>query len=217
MILRREGIASSAMIQISHNLVFQLIAAISVSLASMVVGFVTGYTSPATDSMRALQSDYFPVSESAISWIGGIMPLSALIGGIVGGQLIDWRGRRSTIMITAPFFVTCEYFSGRDGHDVSAAESNACSVAASLLIAFAEDVSMILVGRAVEGVCVGILSLSLPVYLGETLRPEVRGTLGLLPTALGNTGEPRKNYRRISFPTANTISELFFQVFWYVF
>ncbi|KAL0268974.1 UNVERIFIED_CONTAM: hypothetical protein PYX00_010734 [Menopon gallinae] len=143
----------------------QLIAAISVSLASMVVGFVTGYTSPATDSMKALQDEYFAVSEEAISWIGGIMPLSALVGGILGGQLIDWKGRRSTIIITAPFFVT-----------------------SSLLIAFAVNVSMILVGRAVEGVCVGILSLSLPVYLGETLRPEVRGTLGLLPTALGNTG-----------------------------
>jgi facilitated trehalose transporter len=38
------------------------------------------------------------------------------------------------------------------------------------------------------GFCVGITSLSLPVYLGETVQPEVRGTLGLLPTAFGNIG-----------------------------
>lgn len=30
--------------------------------------------------------------------------------------------------------------------------------------------------------------MSLPVYLGETVQPEVRGTLGLLPTAFGNIG-----------------------------
>lgn len=59
---------------------------------------------------------------------------------------------------------------------------------ACLLIAFAVNLPMVLVGRAIAGVCVGILSLSLPVYLGETVQPEVRGTLGLLPTALGNTG-----------------------------
>lgn len=38
------------------------------------------------------------------------------------------------------------------------------------------------------GFCVGVTSLSLPVYLGETVQPEVRGTLGLLPTAFGNIG-----------------------------
>lgn len=45
-----------------------------------------------------------------------------------------------------------------------------------------------IIGRALSGFCVGIASLSLPVYLGETVQPEVRGTLGLLPTAFGNIG-----------------------------
>lgn len=47
---------------------------------------------------------------------------------------------------------------------------------------------IIFTGRALAGFCVGITSLSLPVYLGETVQPEVRGTLGLLPTAFGNIG-----------------------------
>uniref|UniRef100_A0A6M2DV67 Putative permease of the major facilitator superfamily protein n=1 Tax=Xenopsylla cheopis TaxID=163159 RepID=A0A6M2DV67_XENCH len=57
-----------------------------------------------------------------------------------------------------------------------------------LLIACATNVWYVLSGRALSGLCVGIASLSFPVYLGETLQPEVRGTLGLLPTALGNIG-----------------------------
>lgn len=59
---------------------------------------------------------------------------------------------------------------------------------AFLLIALAHNVGLVLAGRALGGLCVGIASLSLPVYLGETVQPEVRGTLGLLPTALGNIG-----------------------------
>lgn len=58
-----------------------------------------------------------------------------------------------------------------------------------MLIAFAVNLPMILAGRAMAGICVGVLSLSFPVYLGETLQPEVRGTLGLLPTAFGNIGK----------------------------
>ena len=61
-------------------------------------------------------------------------------------------------------------------------------MAASLLVTFAQNVYTIYVGRAITGFCIGIISLSLPVYLAETIHPEVRGTLGLLPTSLGNAG-----------------------------
>lgn len=47
---------------------------------------------------------------------------------------------------------------------------------------------MVMAGRAIAGFCVGVASLGLPVYLGETVQPQVRGTLGLLPTTLGNSG-----------------------------
>lgn len=67
--------------------------------------------------------------------------------------------------------------------------NNRDSIAAWVLIALATNVAMVLVGRALCGFCVGIASLSLPVYLGETIQAEVRGTLGLLPTAFGNTGK----------------------------
>lgn len=93
------------------------------------------------------------------------MPLAGLAGGISGGPLIEYLGRRNTILATAiPFIVSW------------------------LLIACAVNVGMVLAGRAMAGFCVGVASLSLPVYLGETIQPEVRGTLGLLPTAFGNIG-----------------------------
>lgn len=115
--------------------------------------------------MRDPNITSFEVTEQAASWVGGLMPLAGLAGGICGGPLIEYLGRRNTILGTSiPFIIS------------------------GLLIACAVDVGMVLAGRALGGFCVGIASLSLPVYLGETLQPEVRGTLGLLPTAFGNIG-----------------------------
>ena len=59
---------------------------------------------------------------------------------------------------------------------------------AGLLVSQATSVLVICLGRALAGLCIGAMSLSLPVYLAECLRPEVRGRLGLLPTTLGNLG-----------------------------
>lgn len=141
----------------------QVLASLSVSLGSMVVGYSSSYTSPALVSMQSNAT--FEVTKQIGMWIGSIMPLSALVGGVAGGPCIEYLGRRNTILATAvPFII------------------------AWILIALATNVAMILTGRALCGFCVGIASLSLPVYLGETIQTEVRGTLGLLPTAFGNTG-----------------------------
>ena len=59
---------------------------------------------------------------------------------------------------------------------------------AGFLVSQATSVLAICFGRALAGLCIGAMSLSLPVYLAECLRPEVRGRLGLLPTTLGNLG-----------------------------
>lgn len=99
------------------------------------------------------------------------MPLAGLVGGILGGPLIEYLGRKNTILATSiPFIISW------------------------LLIACAVNIWMVIAGRAITGFCVGVASLSLPVYLGETIQPEVRGTLGLLPTAFGNIGKFGNNF-----------------------
>ncbi|XP_032529147.2 facilitated trehalose transporter Tret1-like isoform X2 [Danaus plexippus] len=132
-------------------------------MGSMIVGYSTAYTSPALVTME--NSTTISVTEEQASWVGGLMPLAALAGGVLGGPLVDYIGRRKTILLTAvPFFVGW------------------------ILIATARIVHLVLIGRAICGLCVGIGSLAFPVYLGETIQPEVRGTLGLFPTAIGNIG-----------------------------
>ncbi|XP_013191246.2 facilitated trehalose transporter Tret1 [Amyelois transitella] len=139
----------------------QILAAFAVSMGSLIVGFSSGYTSPALTNMNKT----LDINTEEKTWVGGLMPLAALVGGLSGGPLIEYLGRRMSISGTAiPFFVGW------------------------MLIANAYNVPMVFAGRALCGVCVGIVSLAFPVYLGETLQPEVRGALGLLPTAFGNTG-----------------------------
>ncbi|KAG7159272.1 Facilitated trehalose transporter Tret1-like 20, partial [Homarus americanus] len=52
-------------------------------------------------------------------------------------------------------------------------------IIAYLIIGSSVNVMMIYAGRALGGLCVGLLTLTLPVYLGETIQPEIRGILGL--------------------------------------
>ncbi|XP_013191248.1 facilitated trehalose transporter Tret1 [Amyelois transitella] len=141
----------------------QVLAAVAVSMGSMIIGFSSGYTSPALITME--NSTALSITKEQASWVGSLMPLAALAGGVIGGPLVDYIGRRRTILFTAPpFFIGW------------------------ILIGAATTVHMILAGRIICGLCVGVGSLAFPVYLGETIQPEVRGTLGLFPTAIGNVG-----------------------------
>ncbi|GJQ67402.1 putative high-capacity facilitative transporter for trehalose [Trypoxylus dichotomus] len=139
----------------------QIVTAISVSLVSLVIGFVTAYTAPAQEGLRK----DLDITEDQYSWLSGFMPLVALVGALIGGQLIEYFGRRTTIALTDILFVI-----------------------SWILTACATNVNFMYAARAIVGFSVGIASLTLPVYLGETIQPEVRGILGLLPTAFGNGG-----------------------------
>lgn len=93
------------------------------------------------------------------------MPLANSAGAILCGLSVDYLGRRNTIIVTIiPFIVSW------------------------LLIACATNISMVIVGRSITGICVGITSISWPLYLSESIQAEVRGTLGLLPTTFRKVG-----------------------------
>ncbi|XP_076261729.1 facilitated trehalose transporter Tret1-like isoform X1 [Rhynchophorus ferrugineus] len=139
----------------------QLITAIAVSWVSMIIGYCSAYTSPASISLeRDFQLEY-----SKVTWITSLMPLGALAGGVLGGTLIENLGRKWTILSTDLLFLV-----------------------AFLINFFAQNYIYMYISRVLAGLSVGVLSLTLPVYLAETIQPEVRGTLGLLPTAFGNIG-----------------------------
>lgn len=95
------------------------------------------------------------IDDDIESWFGSLMPLGGFFGGLLAGKLIDSFGRQRTLMMVSPALTI-----------------------AWLVIAYANYVWMLLLGRFLSGLCAGILTLSAPVYIAETSTPKSRGFLG---------------------------------------
>lgn len=87
----------------------QVLASLALAIAALIEGYSSGYTSPALASMTQANST-IPVNDQQASWIGSLMPLNALIGGIVGGSIVEKFGRKATIMATGPPYILCKLF-----------------------------------------------------------------------------------------------------------
>ena len=79
-------------------------AAVAVSLGSLVVGYTSAWSSPAIASLQSDQST-ISVTDSQASWIGSMMPLAALLGGLTGGVALEKFGRKTTILSTTLPFI----------------------------------------------------------------------------------------------------------------
>lgn len=133
------------------------------SICSAIIGFSGSYTGTALISIRDDSEFHLDISE--ISWVVSILSWGGCLGSAIGGPMIDFFGRKGTIMATGfPFIVSY------------------------LLIGFADHVLMIVTGRFLAGLCIGINSTAIPVFLGEILETRIRGTFGIIPTAMGNGG-----------------------------
>ena len=74
----------------------------------MAVGFTAGWTSPALESMDEANST-LTLTDDQKSWVGSLMPLSALTGSIIGGYLLDVLGRKMLICFCGPPFIIGEF------------------------------------------------------------------------------------------------------------
>jgi len=88
---------------------------------------------------------------------GGItaaMTAGSWLGALVSGYLSDILGRRMAIMIGCVIWVV-----------------------GSVIICAAQNIPMLVVGRIINGFCVGIQSAQVPVYISECVPPTKRGRL----------------------------------------
>lgn len=86
---------------------------------------------------------------------GGItasMPGGSFVGSLVAGFFCDRLGRKTTIQLSCILWII-----------------------GSILSCAAQNVAMLVVGRFVNGLCVGFTSSQVPVYLAEISRHSVRG------------------------------------------
>lgn len=132
------------------------LASAAMLLGSLCLGITLGMSSPMIPDMQKDESsEALDLSDSDISWFGSVMTLGAMTGGLLGGFLIQFFGRKLTAMICGlPF------------------------VGGMLLMAYAKNVPMLLAGRTITGFAGGVASLVVPTYISETSTTSLRGLLG---------------------------------------
>ncbi|PNF21989.1 Facilitated trehalose transporter Tret1-2-like protein [Cryptotermes secundus] len=135
----------------------QLLLAMAASLGYMTTGLVRGFSSPGIPSMQQKAPHLVP-NESAVSWLSSVPPSGAFVGSLCAGPLMQWVGRRRTLMLSSPLWVL-----------------------GWCLIALAQTYEMILLARILTGFCVGLVTPSVAVYVSECSYAGIRGVLGSLP------------------------------------
>ncbi|KAJ0173429.1 hypothetical protein K1T71_010578 [Dendrolimus kikuchii] len=139
-----------------------LLVASAISMAMLLIGFTVGYSSCALPRIRdsVKTSD---INDEQMSWVPASVPLAASVGGLLGGLLITYIGRRYTLIGTGvPFFISW------------------------ILVAITSNLHLVIAGRVLSGICIGVIHSAFPIYIVETVQPKLRGALGLLPIAFRN-------------------------------
>ena len=88
---------------------------------------------------------------------GGItaaMPAGSWVGALISGYLSDIFGRKKSIMIGCVIWII-----------------------GSTIICASQNIGMLVAGRVINGLCVGIESAQVPVYISEIAPPTKRGRL----------------------------------------
>ncbi|XP_041986327.1 facilitated trehalose transporter Tret1 isoform X2 [Aricia agestis] len=135
----------------------QYIAAISATLGALAAGTMMGWSSPVVFAIKQANStDYnFDVSDSQGDWISSLVNLGAAAVCFPIGLIMDSFGRKNTmLMLVLPFTLGW------------------------LLITFASNVAMLMVGRFITGVAGGAFCVTAPAYTSEIAQDSIRGSLG---------------------------------------
>jgi SP family galactose:H+ symporter-like MFS transporter len=127
---------------------FVLIAAAFAALGGLLFGYDTGVISGA----ELFFKNDFTLSTFALEVIVSGVLAGAAIGALAGGRLADLFGRRRMLILTAVIFA-----------------------AGAILCAIAMSPAMLIAGRIIVGLGIGLSSGTVPVYISEVAPPEARG------------------------------------------
>jgi SP family galactose:H+ symporter-like MFS transporter len=155
----------------AHSTGFVYVAAGFAALGGLLFGYDTGVISGA---VIFIKKD-FGLSTFPQELVVSMVLAGATIGALSGGRLADRFGRRLTLIGTSLIFV-----------------------AGAIICAAAPSLSVLVAGRVVVGLGIGLASTTVPVYISEVSPPEARGwqvslfqlaiTIGILAAYLVDYG-----------------------------
>ncbi|XP_069465569.1 solute carrier family 2, facilitated glucose transporter member 6 [Ambystoma mexicanum] len=141
------------------------VAAFAAVLGAFNFGFALVYPSPVIPAIDDNKDPIIKVTSKEISWFGSVFALGSIVGGASAMFLNDFLGRKLSIMFSA-----------------------LPSAIGYALMAGAQNVWMLLLGRILTGFAGGLTSASIPVYVSEISHSGVRGFLGACPQIMAVTG-----------------------------
>jgi len=125
-----------------------------VSLAAL-GGFLFGYDTGVIAGAQLYFVDTWPdITDSQIALIVSIALIGAAIGALFSGSLSDKIGRKNVILIADALFTV-----------------------GAIIMAAAPTIAVLMVGRLIIGLGVGMASQIVPLYLSEVAPVEIRGKL----------------------------------------
>ncbi len=125
-----------------------------VSMIAAIGGILFGYNTSVVSGALLFITQDFKLTTFEQELIVSTLLIGALIGALLGGVIADWLGRKKTLFLTAIFF-----FIG------------------VLTLSEGQNFGMLLIGRLITGLAVGIVSMAAPLYIAEMSPPENRGAL----------------------------------------
>ena len=140
-------IATPVAVPIRASAIFICVLA---ALAGLMFGLDIGVISGA---QKFIQQE-FGVSDRVLEWIVSVMMYGAAIGSLIGAWLSHRLGRKRSLVLGAVLFV-----------------------GGSVLCGMAWSPQVLIVGRAVLGVAIGIASFTAPLYLAEIAQDRIRGAM----------------------------------------
>lgn len=120
------------------------------ALAGLMFGLDIGVISGAEQFIKA----DFGISDTMLEHIVSWMMLGAAVGAVAGGWMAKSMGRKRSLLLGSFIFVV-----------------------ASVLCGVAWSVPVLLIGRLILGVSIGMLSFTAPIYLAEIAPENIRGSM----------------------------------------
>jgi SP family galactose:H+ symporter-like MFS transporter len=127
-----------------------MFTAVIAALGGLLFGYDTGIIASA---LLFIKSD-FDLSSFEQGMVVSAVPIGAVFGAALAGQLADEYGRRRMILLAAALFV-----------------------AGSIVSALAQGATVLIVARVFIGFAIGLASATCPVYISEVAPAELRGRL----------------------------------------
>ncbi|KAG5882249.1 hypothetical protein JTB14_014068 [Gonioctena quinquepunctata] len=140
---------------------FLYFSVITVNLLAFALGSMMTWTSPVIPKLKSDDPEVNPLGRSIstyeISLIVGLPSLTLLLSTLILAKLCDKIGRKRTL----------QYMS-------------IGMILSSVLMAFGKHVYMFVIGRCLFTVCVGVVSIAIPVYISEITENHNRGKFGCM-------------------------------------